>query len=106
MKYQIKKNITDRDLKNYGFRYKSESQGDYVYYLPVYKYNGKTVIYVDFVINIEENAFIYTVKSSNDSSLYHPYYDKDSNNQVRDTIEVKVQKEIKRMIKEGIINEN
>lgn len=96
--YKLKKNITDKILKEYGFKY--VGNGDYRYYLSAYKWNDKTTIYTYFYINVEENVFAYEVKS--EGSTYFPYYT-EKNSLVNKTIDENIYKEIEKLIKRGIL---
>lgn len=47
---KLAKGITNKILKEYGFRY--DEHGNYRYYSSMYKSNNKTVIYAYFYVNI------------------------------------------------------
>ena len=96
--YKLKKNVSDKILKEYGFRY--VGNGDYRFYMPSYKWNDKTTVYTYFYINLEENVFTYEVKS--EGSIYFPYYT-EKNSLVNQTIEENINKEIEKLIKRGIL---
>lgn len=97
-RYKIRKNVTTKTLKDYGFRYKDN--GDYRFYVPVYKWNNKTTIYAYFYINLEENVFTYEILS--EGGIYFPFYNK-TNSMVNAVITENIETEIDKLVKKGIL---
>lgn len=50
--YEVRKHVTDKKLKDYGFRFKSD--GDYTYRTVIYQDGKRPVIFLTFYINLEE----------------------------------------------------
>lgn len=69
--YELRKHVTDKKLKEYGFRFKAD--GDYIYRTIIYQDGKKPIIFLTFIVNLEEKTFGSTV--SDNIGIYYPYYD-------------------------------
>lgn len=98
---KLAKGITNKILKEYGFRY--DEHGNYRYYSSMYKSNNKTVIYAYFYVNIDENYFSYEIQSN--GTTYYPYYHKDNKSIVNEIISMNISKEIRNLVKKGILED-
>jgi len=98
---KLVKNITAKKLKDCGFHY--VEHGNYRYYSSMYKSNNKTVIYAYFYVNIDENYFSYEIQSN--GTTYYPYYHKDNKSIVNEIISMNISKEIRNLIKKGILED-
>lgn len=98
---KLNKNITNKKLKDYGFRY--DNNGNYRYYLPCYKWNGKTTIYAYFYANIEEDYFSFEIQSN--GTIYYPYYQTSMKSKVNHIIKDNIDKELNNFKKKGILED-
>lgn len=105
MDYILNENVTDKQLKDYGFKYNGV---DYINRVSVYYIETagrkNDIIFVKFILNIKDKMFNYEVICS-DNSIYYPFYTND-NSTVNDIINKNFMKQINKMTKEGIIMNN
>lgn len=98
--YEVRKHVTDKKLKDYGFRFKSD--GDYTYRTVIYQDGKRPIIFLTFIVNLEEKTFDSTV--SDNTGIYYPYYDEcrqgDTFCQILKNC---VEKETRKLVKAGII---
>lgn len=100
----LKKNVTIKDLKDYGFKF----NGVYYVYHKGYK-NRTTLTVIANVSTIDKDeTFInYKVSNMNTDLPYAPYYSRrySENNAIADDVEFVVNKELDKMVQAGLIEE-
>ena len=104
-KYKVNKNITAKQLKEYGFI--RISKNEYYYRTSVYRYKKMPLVFMVFTINIEECPHITIDCETNNHIPFVPFYnDKYSNdNQVLKIIKNKEQIILNDMVNNKILIE-
>ena len=98
--YEVRKHVTDKKLKDYGFRFKSD--GDYTYRTVIYQDGKRPVIFLTFYINLEERTF--NSRVSDTTGTYYPYYDDSrQGDTLYKILKNCVEKETRKLVKAGII---
>lgn len=99
--YIVKPKVTIQKIKKYGFRYLSE--GDYILSKPIYFYQKYPVLFINMYINIEDRTFRSEIVDQ--MGVYSPYYANETtiSLDMRNTIESNVNKELNKLVKEGIL---
>lgn len=100
--YKVKNYITLDILMDYGFR-KSFSR-EITYRFPVYKYEGKPILFAEMLYNADEHQVHINV---NDTSGNSYSYNKEEygKSKVIEEINFEINKKINKMVKEWIIKE-
>ena len=99
--YIVKPRVTVQKIKKYGFRYLSE--GDYILSKPIYFYQKYPVLFINMYISIDERIFRFEIADK--MGIYSPYYAKERilSFDMKNTIENNVNKELDKLVKEGIL---
>ena len=99
--YIVKPRVTVQKIKKYGFRYLSE--GDYILSKPIYFYQKYPVLFINMYISIDERIFRFEIADK--MGIYTPYYAKERilSFDMKNTIENNVNKELDKLVKEGIL---
>lgn len=98
--HKVNNDVPLSKLIDFGFR--KLFTGEIVYRFPVYKYNGKPIVYAEFIYNTEENQIhIHAVDNKGSSCSYNKEeYGKSS---VVEIINIEINKTIQQMKKNGLI---
>lgn len=91
-----KLNLTQAQQKEKGFKYDFLLE-EYVYKFPVYKHDGKPVLFCKLIINNEEDGEIVMNVYDCNNSVYALYYNEDKNNEVIPVIKVNIKKELNKL---------
>lgn len=101
---KLKLNTTDIN-KLISNNFRKISSTEFVYKIPVYKYKHSTLVTCIFTADIEEKVITLQVVDNSTDNIYSSYYNREysKNNNVADTIDTNINKEIERLKKENII---
>ena len=103
MNYNISKNV---NLRDYGFKFDGFEYKKMICVYYQKNRNGIKIphIFMNVVINKEENHFGYNIVLRDGITLYYPYYQNDyGKSSVVDLINVNIERETRRLINYGIL---
>lgn len=96
MKNKYILNLTNKEMKDIGFRYDFYLQ-EYVYEFPVYKYGRKSTLICKLWVN-EENYEVTTNVYDENDKPYPSYYNREyGKSKVVDIIDKNIEKELKKL---------
>ena len=105
---RLHKNCNIGNLIDYGFKRRKSKEIVYTRTIPLYKYNGKSVIEVQFAAFMTYGYIGYDIVDSCSGNLYSAYYDREwsnsNENNVLKTVRDNLNEELRAMKNAGIIN--